>query len=41
MKTVQLLNATKRFKIGLAELTEQDIICIQEHRFIHEDTVIK
>ena len=59
MKTVQLLNATKRFKIGSlntqtlqkvykipeliasAELTGQDIICIQEHRFIHEDTVIK
>ena len=59
MKTVQLLNANKRFKIGSlntqtlqkvykipeliasAELTRQDIICIQEHRFIHEDTVIK
>ena len=59
MKTVQLLNATKRFKIGSlntqtlqkvykipeliasAELTGQDIICIQENRFIHEDTVIK
>ena len=59
MKTVQLLNATKRFKIGSlntqtlqkvykipeliasTELTGQDIICIQEHRFIHEDTDIK
>ena len=54
MKTVQLLNSTKRFKIGplvnqtlqkvykiteliaSAELTGKDIICIQEHRFIHE-----
>ena len=26
--------------IASAELTEQYIICIQEHRFIHEDTVI-
>ena len=27
--------------IASAELTGQDVICIQEHRFIHEDTVIK
>ena len=59
MKTIQLLNVTKRFKIGSlntqtlqkvdkipevivsAELTGKNIICIQEHRFIHEDIVIK
>ena len=59
MKTLQLLNATKRFKIGSlntqtlqkvykipefiasAELSGQDIICIKEHRFIHEYTVIE
>ena len=59
MKTLQLLHATKRFKIGSlntqtlnkvykipeliasAEITGQDIICIQEHVFMHEDTVIK
>ena len=27
--------------ITSAELTGQDIICIKEYRFIHEDTVIK
>ena len=58
MKTLQLLNATKRFKIGSlntqtlqkvykipeliasAELPGQDIMFIQEHRFIHEDIFI-
>ena len=27
--------------IASAEITGQDIICIQEHRFIHEDIFIK
>ena len=29
------------YLISSAELTRQDIICLQEHRFIYEDTAIK